>query len=197
MKVIIIGANGVVGSTAVQALEGKHEIIKAGRNTEPSVDLTDPASIEALFKEIGEVDAIVSAAGHVPFKPVGELTREDYIDGFNGKTLSQLDLVRIGTPFVRDGGSITLTTGVTARAPIAAGSAAAMASGALESFVMAAAREMPRGIRLNAVSPTVLQSAPAFFDFFPGFPPASDEAVGNLFRRSVDGIETGVTFELD
>ena len=197
MKVLIIGASGKVGTAAVQALEGKHEVVKVGRSTEPSVDLTDPASITALFEAVGEVDAIISAAGHVPFKPVTELTREDYIDGFNGKTLSQLDLVRIGTPFVRDGGSITLTTGITARAPIATGSAAAMAAGALESFVMAASREMPRGIRLNAVSPTVLESAPAFFDFFPGFPPASDEAVGNLFRRSVDGVETGITFELD
>ena len=168
-----------------------------GRSTDPSVDLDDPASIERLFQQTGEVDAIICAAGHVPFKPVTQLTREDYVSGFHGKTLAQLDVVRLGLPHVRDGGSITLTTGVTARAAIPTGSAAAMASGAIESFVMAAAGEMPRGIRLNVASPTVLASATHFHDAFPGFPPASDEAVGNLYRRAVEGIETGQTFVLD
>ncbi|WP_432790680.1 SDR family oxidoreductase [Brevibacterium sp. K11IcPPYGO002] len=105
--------------------------------------------------------------------------------------------MRIGLPHVRDGGSITLTTGVTARAAIPTGSAAAMASGAVESFVMAAAGEMPRGIRINVASPTVLESATHFHDFFPGFPPASDEAVGNLYRRAVESIDNGTTYVLD
>lgn len=196
-KVLVIGGTGAVGSAAVNALKEKHDVVIVGRSTTPSVDLDDPASIEALFAEVGEVDAVISAAGHVPFKPLDELTRDDYIAGFYGKTLSQLDLVRIATPHVRDGGSITLTTGITARAAIATGSAAAMASGALESFIITAAREMPRSIRLNAASPTVLEAAPGFHDFFPGFPPASDEAVGNLYRRAVDNIETGMVYELD
>lgn len=196
-KIIVIGASGAVGSAAVEALKAKHEVIGVTRHTTPAVDLDDPASIEALFAEIGEVDAIVSAAGHVPFKHLSELTRDDYIAGFFGKTLAQLDLVRIGTPFVRDGGSITLTTGITARTAIATGSAAAMASGALEAWVTTAALEMPRGIRVNIASPTVLEAAPGFHDFFPGFPPASDEAVGNLFRRAVDNIETGQVYRID
>lgn len=196
-KVLVIGASGAVGSAAVKALAKQHEVIEVTRNTTPSVDLDDPASIEALFAEVGEVDAIVSAAGHVPFKHLSELTRDDYITGFFGKTLSQLDLVRIGTPFVRDGGSITLTTGITAREAIATGSAAAMASGALEAWVITAAREMPRGIRVNIASPTVLEAAPGFHDFFPGFPPASDDAVGNLYRRAVDNIETGQVYKTE
>lgn len=197
MKVLIIGSSGHVGTAAAKALRGRHELIEVSRSTEPGVDLDDPESIGHLFDAVGTVDAIVSAAGHVPFKPLEELTREDFVEGFNGKTLSQLDLVRIGLPHVADGGSITLTTGVTARAAIRTGSAAAMVSGAIESFVMAAACEMPRGVRINVASPTVLQSATEFHDYFPGFPPASDEAVGNLYLRSVEGIETGTTFILD
>ena len=77
------------------------------------------------------------------------------------------------------------------------GAVAAMAGGAIESFVMATAGEMPRGIRINAASPTVLESAAHFHEYFPGFPPASDEAVGNLYRRSVESIDTGKTYVLD
>ena len=80
MKVLIIGANGHVGTAAVRALEGKHELIQVGRSTTPSVDLDDPATIEKLFTEVGDVDAIICTAGHVPFKPVTELTREDFAD---------------------------------------------------------------------------------------------------------------------
>ena len=197
MKILIIGAGGHVGAAAVQALEGRHDIIRVGRSTSPSVDLGDPASIEQLFAEVGEVDAVICTAGHVPFASMTELTRADVESGFYGKILAQVDLVRVGLSHVRDGGSITLTTGVTARAAVPTGSVAAMAGGAIESFVMAAAGEMPRGIRINAVSPTVLESATEFHDFFPGFPPASDEAVGGLYRRAVESNDSGTSYILD
>lgn len=111
--------------------------------------------------------------------------------------LSQLNLVRIGLPFVRDGGSFTLTTGILAREPLPAGSAAAMANGAVESFVISAAGEMPRGIRLNAVSPTVLESATGYHEAFAGFEQVSDARLGQAFVRSVEGITTGRVYMLD
>jgi len=197
MRVLIIGASGHVGAAAAKALAEKHDIIEVSWTTSPAVDLTDPASIERLFEQIGRVDAIVSAFGTVPFKPLNELTREDDQSAFFGKILSQIDLVRIGTEFVNDSGSITLTTGITARKAIRTGSAASLANGALEAYVLGAAGEMPRGIRLNAVSPTVLESAPGYHDYFPGFPPADDEAVGNLYRQSLDALANGATLELD
>lgn len=198
MKVLIIGASGVVGSAAVAALEESHELIKVSRSSSPSVDITDQDSLKNLFESVGEVDAIISATGRVPFTPASALSREDVISGFYGKVLSQIDVVRLGIPYVRDSGSITVTTGITARVPVTRGSIAAMAGGALESFVMAAAQEMPRGVRLNAVSPTILEGArPAVFEFFPGFPPASNAVVGARYKRSVEGIETGRTFEID
>jgi len=197
VKVLVIGANGHVGSAAVDALQSRHEVIGVGRSTEPAVDATDPGSIERLFEEVGEVDAVITAIGSVPFRPLAELTREDYAAGFGGKVLSQLDVVRIGTRYVRDRGSITLTTGILAREPIATGAAAAMANGAIEAFVMAAAAELPRGIRINAVSPTVLEEAEGYHDAFPGFVPVRAELVGQAFRKSVEGIQTGRIFAVE
>jgi NAD(P)-dependent dehydrogenase (short-subunit alcohol dehydrogenase family) len=196
MKILIIGSTGHVGTAAVRGLQG-NEIVHASRSSQPSVDVTDPSSIERLFDEIGDVDAVVSTLGSVPFRVLGELTREDYLAGFVGKVLSQIDLVRIGSPHVRDGGSFTLTSGVLARSAIATGAAASMANGAVEAFVLAAARELPRGIRINAVSPSVLEDAPSYHDSFPGFVPVSSTAVGTAFARSVLGVETGRTFPVD
>ncbi|WP_217181973.1 short chain dehydrogenase [Streptomyces sp. AC495_CC817] len=196
MKILIIGASGVVGRAAESALDG-HEIVAASRSGSPAVDVTDAASIERLFGEVGEVDAVVAAVGSVPFKPLADLSRDDFESAFRGKVLSQLDVVRIGTPFVRDGGSFTLTSGILAREAIATGAAASLANGALESFVLAAAAELPRGIRINAVSPSVLEDAPSYHSSFPGFVPVSSHRVGQAYAKSVLGVQTGQVLPVD
>ncbi|UOQ90529.1 short chain dehydrogenase [Agromyces endophyticus] len=197
MKIVVIGASGHVGSAAAGALRARHDLLAVGRSTDPRVDLGDEASIRALFEDVGAVDAVVSAVGAVPFKPLERLGRDDYEAAFAGKVLNQLDLVRLALPHLRDRGSITLTTGVVGRAHIADGVAAAMANGAVEAFVRAAAVELPRGIRINAVSPSVLADAPAYHDSFPGFPPVSGERVGQAFRRAVEGVESGQVLAVD
>ncbi|WP_084076897.1 short chain dehydrogenase [Demequina sp. NBRC 110057] len=196
MRILIIG-NGHVGGAARAALEADHEVIVASRSTSPAVDITDPPSIAALFEQVGTVDAVITTAGKVPFRPLADLTHEDFAAGIAGKVLSQIDVVRIGLPYVTDGGSFTVTSGVLSREPIRTGAAASMANGALETYVMAAAPEMPRGIRLNAVSPSVLESSPQHHRAFAGFPPVSDEAVGHAYRRAVEGVQTGRTHIVD
>ena len=197
MRILIVGASGHVGSAASAALESKHEVVGVSRSTDPSIDLLQPASIERVFEQLGRFDAVISAFGSAPFKAAPDLTPEDLTAAFEGKVLSQLNLVRIALEHVTDGGSITLTTGILAREPIPTGSAAAMANGAVESFVMSAAGELPRRIRLNAVSPTVLESATGYHDAFPGFEPVSDRRLGLAYVRAVEGVTTGRTFFVD
>ena len=197
MKIVVIGT-GQVGGAAVAALRARnHEVIAATRRTDPAVDATDPSSIEALFASVGPIDAVIAALGSAPFKPLADLSREDYAAGYAGKVQAQLDVVRLGTPYLADGGSITLTTGVLAREPIRTGAASSMANGALEAFVMAAAVELPRGIRINAVSPTVLVEATAYHPSFPGFTQVSAAAVGQAYVKAVEGFQTGQVYALD
>jgi hypothetical protein len=52
--------------------------------------------------------------------------------------------------------------------------------------------ELPRGIRINVVSPTVLQeSMPTFGPYFFGFEPVPVARVALAYARSVDGLQTG------
>lgn len=196
MRVLVIGATGTIGAAAASALEAEHEVLRASRSSEISVDLTDTVSIESMFETLGTVDAVVSCTGKVPFKSLTELADADYQAGFADKVLGQVNLVTVGLEYMADAGSFTFTSGILAREPIATGVAASLANGALESFVMAAASELPRGIRINAVSPTVLVEATGYHPFFAGFPqvPASD--VGRAFVRSVRGVETGQVFKV-
>lgn len=196
MKVLVIGASGLLGTAAASALKERHDVIEASRAGDVQVDLSDAASIEAMFERVGKVDAVVACTGAVPFKPLADLTEDDFTDGIKDKVLGQVNLVRLGTPYVTDGGSFTLTTGVLAREPINTGAVASLANGALESFVMAAAAELPRGLRINAVSPSVLEEATGYHSYFPGFSRISAEEVGQAYVKSVDGIQTGRVFSL-
>jgi hypothetical protein len=190
-KVLIVGANGLLGSGAVTALADRFEIITASRSDEISVDLTNPKSIADMYTKVGKVDAVICATGKVPFKSITELTLADYESGIDDKVLGQVELVRQGIDFVNAGGSFTLTTGILARAAIPTGVVASLANGALESFVLAAAIELPRGIRINAVSPSVLVEAPGYHSYFPGFEQVTLAAVGVAYAQSVEGSDTG------
>lgn len=195
-KVLVIGATGVIGTTVADALAQSHEVVRSSRTEGERADISDPESVRALFDRIGPVDAVVCCAGSVPFKPVTELSADDYRTGLENKVLGQVNLVTEGLEHVRDGGSFTLISGVLSREPIAAGAAASLANGAVESFVMAAATEMPRNIRINVVSPSVLAEAESYHSFFPGFERVPGTDVARAYVRSVEGVETGKTFSV-
>jgi NAD(P)-dependent dehydrogenase (short-subunit alcohol dehydrogenase family) len=196
MKVLVIGANGLIGNGVANVLRADHEVIGASRSGEVTVDITKPDSIAAMYAQVGKVDAVVSCIGKVPFKALAELGHEDYVAGMMDKAIGQVELVRQGIDYVNDGGSFTLTTGILAREPIRTGAVASLANGAVEAFVMAAAIELPRGIRINVVSPSVLVEAESYHPYFPGFIQVSLAEVANAYVKSVAGWSTGQVIEL-
>ena len=199
MKVIVIGASGAVGKCAVDALSARHEVIKVGRSSgDIKVDLEDVDSIRAMYREAGKIDAVVSAIGHGHFGAVHEMTAEQFMKGIDHKVLPQVNLVLEGFDFINDGGSFTITSGVLNRDPIPGGSGAAAANGALDGFVIGAAVDMPRGIRINAVSPEVLEVSRQKYDgFFRGHIHVSNAAVGLAYSKAVEGCLNGQVFIVD
>ncbi len=196
MRVVIVGATGAVGKTAVDALSSRHEIIRVGRTSgDVHMNIEDKDSIRAMYQQVGKVDAVVSAIGQVHFGAVDEMTSVQFMTGIHHKLLPQVNLVLEGLEYLNDGGSFTLTSGVTNRDPIRGGSCAAATNGALDGFVIGAAVDMPRGIRINAVSPEVLEACRVEYDgFFRGHVHVSDEAVGLAFSKAVEGCLTGQVF---
>jgi NADP-dependent 3-hydroxy acid dehydrogenase YdfG len=191
MKILLVGATGHVGSAVHSALRDTHDVITASRNAGIRVDVTDPASVTEMYRAAGPVDAVVVTVGAAPFKPLADLTRDDFTAGFTGKVLAQINLVQEGVASIADGGSFTLTTGILAREPIRTGAASSMANGALEAFVHAASIELPRGVRINAVSPTVLTEATGYHSSFPGFVPADAAIVAQAYRKAIENPYTG------
>jgi NAD(P)-dependent dehydrogenase (short-subunit alcohol dehydrogenase family) len=198
MRILLIGASGRLGAAVYDALGPRHDVVTASRSRgDVTVDIRVPASIRAMYQEVGRVDGVACAAGRVPFKPLAELSHADLQAGVGDKLLGQLEVVRQGTSYVSDVGSFTLITGILARHPIRTGAVASLVNGALESFVMAAACELPSQQRINAVSPTMFTEAlDDYGSFFPGFLPVPLSDVAATYIRSIEGVETGKVFEL-
>ncbi|GJI95930.1 short chain dehydrogenase [Duganella caerulea] len=193
MKALVIGGTGTIGSAVVEQLRLRHEVIVVGaRGGQHQVDIEDIAQVRALFGKVGYVDAVVVAAGALHVGPLEELTPEHFHVGLRGKLMGQVNVALVAREFLNDGGSITLTSGVDTEQPIRGAVAASTANAAVQGFVRTAAIELPRGLRINAVSPTVLrESVHLFGELFTGFEPIAASRAALSYARSVDGAETG------
>ena len=199
MKIIIVGAGGAVGKAAYEELAQRHEVIAVGRGSgDIRADIEDQDSIRTMYAEAGRVDAVVSTVGHGHFGPVDAMSSEQFMQGIHHKVLPQVNLVLLGIDHLNDGGSFTLTSGVLNRDPIRGSAAAAAANGALDGFVRGAAVDLPRGLRINSVSPEVLEVSRERYDgFFRGHHHVSSEAVGLAYSRAVEGCQTGQVLTVD
>lgn len=197
MKILVIGATGTVGQGIVNELGRDHQVIAVGNSRgDYQVDITCDDSVRDLFAQTGRVDAVISATGGVHFGPLAAMSSVQFNHGLQDKLLGQVRLVLIGKEFVNPGGSFTLTSGILAQQPIRTGVNATAVNAAVEGFVLAAANELP-GLRINAVSPTVLTEAlESYGPFFPGFESAPASRVALAYRRSVDGVETGRVYRV-
>lgn len=198
LRILVIGASGTIGKAVTKELEKNHELIRAGRNgIDVTVDITSVESIKNMYEQIGNVDAVISATGGAHFGPISELTPELNEIGIESKLKGQINLVLLGMDYVNDGGSFTLTTGIMMDDPIPQGVSAAMANGGVSAFVRSAAIEMPRGIRINSVSPNVLQeSLDKYGEFFPGFEAVPATRVALAYKKSVAGAQTGQNYKV-
>lgn len=199
MRILLVGASGDIGAVVQEALAPRHDIVTAGRSSgDLSVDISDRASVDAMYAAAGPVDAVVCTAGNVHFGPLAEFTPDTFMIGLRDKVMGQVNLVLAGLDRIRDAGSFTLTSGVLDRDPIRMGVGAATANGALAGFVTGAAIEMPRGLRLNVVSPGLLDvSVPRYGSWFPGHKPVSSIDVGRAYIKSVEGPGTGQVIIVD
>ena len=193
MRILVVGAEGTVGRAVVAELAPRHDLVKAGRSSgDLRVNLQDEASVRAMYEKLGPIDAVIACAGHIHFGPVAEMTPTQFRKGLDDKLMGQINLVLLGIKKVSDGGSFTLTSGVLDRDPVRKGAAGAAVNGALGAFVRSAAIEMPRGLRINVVSPGLLLDSVKKYDgVFPGHEPVSSARVGLAYAKSVEGALSG------
>jgi NAD(P)-dependent dehydrogenase (short-subunit alcohol dehydrogenase family) len=197
MKIIVIGATGTIGRKVAAELGKNHDIIKVGsKSGDLQADISSPASIEALFQKTGPFDALVNVSGDGHFGPLKTMTDKDFRKGIDSKLMGQVNLVLIGQHYINAKGSFTLTAGILTHDPIPVGVNLSAVGGALEAFAKAAAIELENGVRINVVSPGVVEDSPHYFPFFPGHIPVTMDRVVAAYVKSVLGAQTGKTIDV-
>ena len=191
MQIILIGASGTIGSAIDDALSPNHDLVRVGRTSgDRHADLSDPASIQSLYDEVGPFDAVVSAAGNAAFNPLRELSDDDFDLSLSSKLMGQVNLVRYGLPHISTDAnpSFTLVSGVLSQEPMPGSAAISMVNSGIEGFMRAAALEA-EDVRVNVVSPPwVSETLEAM-----GEDPSDGLPAATVAKAFVDSVESDVT----
>ncbi|NED84209.1 short chain dehydrogenase [Streptomyces sp. SID11233] len=191
MKVLVIGATGTIGSAVASALDVSHQVVKGSRRGPTKVDIEDPSSLDALFDEVPDLDAVVCCAASGSLVDLESASDAEIAAGIQGKLLGQVALAQRAMRRLRDGGSITLTGG-TFVTPLAGGSVGALINTGLEGFVRNAAGELPRRLRMNLISPGwIKETLESMGEDGTGGTPVSE--VARAYVRAVEGTAHGQT----
>jgi NAD(P)-dependent dehydrogenase (short-subunit alcohol dehydrogenase family) len=189
MKILVVGASGTIGGAVVSAFGSRHEVICASRNEDVRVDLSDPNSIKSMYEAVENIDAVVSAAGTGAFKPLDQLTDEDFESSLGNKLMGQINLVRYGRSHLNDNGSFTLVSGILAHRPNPGTVLISVINSGVEAFARAMALDMPRGQRINVVCPPLVKETAEKMGWGEGAMTADE--VAQYYVQSVEGDLNG------
>ena len=154
--------------------------------------MSDSNSIKNLFEKNRNFDAVISIAGEAVWAQFDDLSEEDYYKGIKNKMMGQVNLVKIGRKYINYGGSFTLTTGILADNPVKMTTSAALVNGGIHSFVKAASLEMENNIRVNVISPGLVEdSAEKYKDYFPGYEIVKMKDLAELYAKVILGEQNG------
>ncbi len=193
MKILIIGGTGTIGKKVSEHFSKKHEVIIGGRKSgDVIVDIADIKSIQEMFESVGSVGAVVCIAGDAKWAAFESMNEDDFYIGLRSKLMGQVNLVRFGRRHLNDGGVFIITTGILAHSPNAATVMLTMINRGLEAFVEAAALDMPRNQRLNAVCPPMAKETADKMGWGPGGLPTSE--IAKYYLQSVNSGLNGALF---
>jgi NAD(P)-dependent dehydrogenase (short-subunit alcohol dehydrogenase family) len=193
-RVVVVGGTSGMGlATARAAAAQGAEVVAAGRRPvagrEPiegvrqaEVDVTDEASVRALFDAVGELDHLfvsASPGSFGPFLAQDLAAARTFVDG---KLLGSWTCARYAAPRMEAPGSITFVTGCTVVRPPGNAAMVTAAFAAVEALSRALALELGP-LRVNTIRPGYTDS-----EMWSGL---SDAERDGLRRRVADAMPVG------
>jgi len=173
-RVVVVGGSSGIGLAVVkEAASQGAEVVIVSSNAErveeavksiggnvrgEAVNVSDDKAAEGFFTNVGAFDHLVFTAGDsLQLHQLADTDLKQARRAFELRYWSALATVKYGSPQIRNGGSIVLTTGVAGRRPRSGWVIAASVCGTIEALTRALAIELAP-IRVNAVSPGVVRT---------------------------------------
>jgi NAD(P)-dependent dehydrogenase (short-subunit alcohol dehydrogenase family) len=158
MRVIVVGRDAARGAAVVEQIE-----TEGGQASFIGADLSDPAEIERLAFEAGDIDVLVNNAGFSIWGPTEKTTVEDFDAMFASNVRAPYLLVGAFAPAMaaKGAGSIINISSMAGRIGLPNGAAYGATKAALASLAQSwTAEYSPRGVRVNAVAAGPIYTRP-------------------------------------
>ncbi len=151
------GAKVVIASSNRERVQKAIESV-GGEAQGQVVDVSEERDVATFFTKLGALDHLVFTAGDsLQFRELAKKDLGQARRAFELRHLAAPGAVKYGSPDIRNGGSIVLTTGVAGRRPRKGWVVPASVCGTIEALTRALAVELAP-IRVNAVSPGVVST---------------------------------------
>jgi len=179
-KVALItgGSSGIGLATAKRFIKDGARVVITGRNQKAldiavadlgtqalgiQGDVAKLEDLERMFAQIKvqfeHVDVLFANAGIAPFAPVEKVTEEHFDALFNVNVRGLFFTVQKALPLLSDGASVILNASVVAQSGMPNTSIYSATKAAVRSFGRTLAAELsPRGIRINVISPGLIET---------------------------------------
>ena len=160
------------------ARTGQVQVALAGATRSGSKVLVKMVAVRSTLTptdfEVREGDEVTIALTNIE-----QTTDEQWANSIKSKGMGQINLVRAALPFIADKGSFTLVSGVLT-----------------DEYMHGGTIGLPRGLRINCVSPTVLAESVQYHAYFTGFIPVPVWEVGQAYLRAMSTPITGRILKL-
>lgn len=174
-KALVIGAASGIGWATARALAAEGDrVTLADRNLDGAqaraaelgdphsaahVEVTDEASVQALFDQTEALDVVVNCAGFGSLGLITDLAVAEFRSVVDVCLNGAFIVAKYAGQKLREGGSLVSISSLNGRQPAVGMSAYCSAKAGLSMLTQVAALEMgPRGIRVNAVSPGFVET---------------------------------------
>jgi NAD(P)-dependent dehydrogenase (short-subunit alcohol dehydrogenase family) len=189
-KVVVTGRNAATLAETQKALDGKALVLAA--------DIRKTADLEKLFQTVkdkfGKIDVLFVNAGIAKLAPLAETTEQVFDEIFDTNIRGAYFTVQKALPLIGDGGAIVFTTSWFDESGIAGTSAVSATKAALRSVTRTLAAELvSRNIRVNAVSPGVIET-PLFGKL--GLPETTVQEIGKDLLAQIPQKRFGTAAEV-
>jgi len=167
--VLVIGASGNIGAELCRQLRARPgvTVIEASSRAEGpgkvKVDIGSADSVRGLDASLPDgVDHVVVCCGASTFGPLATFDSGKWEESCQGKLIAISRLVVMlskgeEVKCLKPGGSITVTTGQSARTVNRTWPGLALNNAGLEAFIKCGGLDAPRGTRINAVAPALVR----------------------------------------